>query len=1345
MVFYNKKYKEFKKAAEEKDGLLVIATFVEKHSNSTYLTTDLALSPIGILGYLYVGMYFTSITYRDIGCPIGILGSLYVPVCTVQSVTYRDIEWSYWYSRILICTCRYVLYNRLLIGILCGPIGILGYLYVPVGMYCTIGYLSGYCVVLLVFLDTYMYLYVLYNRLLIGILGGLIGILGYLYVPVGMYCTIGYLSGYWVVLLVFLDTYMYLYVLYNRLLIGILGGPIGILGYLYVPVGMYCTIGYLSGYWVVLLVFLDTYMYLYVLYNRLLIGILGGPIGILGYLYVPVVGEVYGPEEWGKVAKTCEKGKAQSPINIVTKKAGKSKLGPLKVEFKSKRTDGGFSGSIENNGHAPTFTLDKTGSATVKFDKKEYILKQFHFHFGCATVAGADEGGSEHTVDDKRYLAEVHMVFYNKKYKEFKKAVEKKDGLLVIGTLVKKHANAMYKTVALGGPIGTLGSLYVPWVCTVQSITYRVYWVVLLVFLDTWMYLYVLYNRLLIGILGGPIGILGYLYVVGMYSLQSITIGILGGPIGILGYLYVPVVYGARDWGHVSKNCDGRSQSPVNIDTQSVEIINTVKNGYIPNVQLLKPYGYAEGTLVNTGHSVTFTVKEGGMTLKNPINGQKYQLAQIHFHFGCDDSVGSEHTDNGKRYPGELLPNMGADVPNVGIYLADLVPGLAIGRLNFYSYRGSLTTPGCNESVSWLVVKTPIAADESVFVVYTDNNPLTYLQSKCKLKAVEQRWAAELANFNFTIKYRPGRHNQNADALSRIDREGEPVEMEVAAVLAYGAGTTQLPSEVREHLLTASVFVTDTRTDNHLPLSDADATYFPTVSREEIGRLQREDSDISRLMYYRTLGRQPTKVERRQESKQTLRLINQWDRIKERGGILYRMTGDCNGRQIQLLVLPKSLRSQVLKGAHNQCGHQGRERTEQLIRQRCWWSGLCKDVKQWLTDCEKCVIARGPYIAVKTPLGSIIATRPLEVLAMDFTMLEPASDGRENVLVLTDVFTKFTVAIPTRDQKATTVVKELIKEWFLVYGVPERIHSDQGRSFEAEIVQELCRVYGVRKSRTTRYHPQGNGQCERFNRTLHELLRTLPQEEKKRWPHHLKELCYAYNATPHATTGYSPFYLMFARDARLPLDILLPDEQLEEDNQSWITKHQERLREAHTTAERRLKEAAMARKAGHEKGTKGFAPSLDVGERVLLRNRGIRGRNKIQDNWENNVYKIIGRRENNTYMVQRADGQGGDKVVNRAEIQVCPKPIAETRNQKHCGTRHHRRNRATSESSEDEDGQLLIEVDGNGWNHGAHAATEESDATSSEEEAEPPLRRSTRSTAGQHNNRFHEPRPAMTM
>ena len=105
----------------------------------------------------------------------------------------------------------------------------------------------------------------------------------------------------------------------------------------------------------------------------------------------------------------------------------------------------------------------------------------------------------------------------------------------------------------------------------------------------------------------------------------------------------------------------------------------------------------------------------------------------------------------------------------------------------------------------------------------------------------------------------------------------------------------------------------------------------------------------------------------------------------------------------------------------------------------------------------------------------------------------------DNVLVMTDVFSKYTQAVPTHDQRATTVAQVLVNEWFYKFGVPGRIHSDQGRNFESQLIQQLCGMYGIDTSHTTPYHPAGNGQCERFNRTLHPLLRTLPVPKKRDW------------------------------------------------------------------------------------------------------------------------------------------------------------------------------------------------------------------------------------------------------
>lgn len=245
-----------------------------------------------------------------------------------------------------------------------------------------------------------------------------------------------------------------------------------------------------------------------------------------------------------------------------------------------------------------------------------------------------------------------------------------------------------------------------------------------------------------------------------------------------------------------------------------------------------------------------------------------------------------------------------------------------------------------------------------------------------------------------------------------------------------------------------------------------------------------------------------------------------WDGLIESRGVLYRQIFRLDGNEaISQLLLPNALREEV----HQRHGHQGVERTLELLRQWCHWPGMSSDVARWCQSCERCQIAKNTQPAARGFMGHLLASRPNKILAMDFTMLEPTHNGIENVLVMTDVFTKYTLAIPTRDQQAPTVAQVLVTEWFCKFSVPARIHSDQGRNLESRLIQQLCTLYGIENA-TTPYHPAGNGQCERFNRTLHNLLRTLPVSRKRDWHTCLPQLLFSYNTTPYQSSGESPFF-----------------------------------------------------------------------------------------------------------------------------------------------------------------------------------------------------------------------------
>ena len=287
-----------------------------------------------------------------------------------------------------------------------------------------------------------------------------------------------------------------------------------------------------------------------------------------------------------------------------------------------------------------------------------------------------------------------------------------------------------------------------------------------------------------------------------------------------------------------------------------------------------------------------------------------------------------------------------------------------------------------------------------------------------------------------------------------------------------------------------------------------------------MAKLQHLDNQISLALNFVKEDRIPTKNNiYKVRSRNARKLFYQFNRLILKKGVLHRLyiQEDIEYHQ---LVLPQKLQGKVLEALHDNMGHQALERTLDLLRERVYWPSMTSDTTRWIGECRHCQVARGDYNNPKPILGQIEANHPLELLCLDFTKIDPAKNGKENVLVLTDAFTKFSLAVVTSNQKALTVAKVLVDKWFHTYGVPNRIHSDQGKSFDNEIIGSLCKLYGIEQTTTCPYNPRGNAFCERFNHTLFGLLKTLTKGEKEKWPAHLPALCFAYNATPHSVTGF---------------------------------------------------------------------------------------------------------------------------------------------------------------------------------------------------------------------------------
>jgi hypothetical protein len=197
-----------------------------------------------------------------------------------------------------------------------------------------------------------------------------------------------------------------------------------------------------------------------------------------------------------------------------------------------------------------------------------------------------------------------------------------------------------------------------------------------------------------------------------------------------------------------------------------------------------------------------------------------------------------------------------------------------------------------------------------------------------------------------------------------------------------------------------------------------------------------------------------------------------------------------------------------------------------------------KDVDLFCRSCEICQCRILQRKNVGGGLGKIIATRKNELIGIDLFSGVPVSpEGYKFVLAITDYVTKFTVATPLRNKKAITVAMALYDKWCTTFGFPEKIQSDKGKEFVSKVSKAFYEVFKIKKVQTSGWHPQANGQVERFNKTMANMLAKLCANDQVNWPIYLNTVVLEYNAMVHASTGESPFFMMFGRDFRFPLEI----------------------------------------------------------------------------------------------------------------------------------------------------------------------------------------------------------------
>ncbi len=354
---------------------------------------------------------------------------------------------------------------------------------------------------------------------------------------------------------------------------------------------------------------------------------------------------------------------------------------------------------------------------------------------------------------------------------------------------------------------------------------------------------------------------------------------------------------------------------------------------------------------------------------------------------------------------------------------------------------------------------------------------------------------------------------------------------------------------------------------------------------EEVARQQKDDSDLKPIF---TALRSGKKYE-----------VNGMEYLLKDGVLFVK-----DAKKRERLVVPRSAVRDLLVEKHSlpQTGHPGSTKLYEELSGQVYWRNMSQDIAQFVKHCDLCQRHKSTYEHIRTPLGSLPRpTSGFEVMAMDVMgPFNQRADRNRYVIVVVDLFTRFGWAKAMPNQTGKAIAEFLISDVFK-FGTPKMMLSDQGKNLNDGVVDELHKMLGVKKLRSSPYFPSGNGAAERLCGTLGTMVRLATAQTQSQWSKLLPQLVNKYNNTRHRAIGEKPIVTAFGREP-VEHSPLVPKERKRYTGQGdYIQDLKERRKKAEELAQKALDMYYTKTKEYHDAAKKVEQHSFTVGQYVLVK------------------------------------------------------------------------------------------------------------------------------------------------